>query len=144
MILRAFRGVHALQRLGTSVAPLHFGGVVMSSKGVRAWMGTAAFAAAIGTVAMSATANQANASPPPVADEEQAAPLDQSDSDPAFGSFLGACNADSDCSDGNTCQSFRKRGNHCTHTCESGSDCAGTRCTKQGRCGLNQPMKTTN
>ncbi len=115
----------------------------MSTKAIRTWLGTAMFAAAIGTVALSATAKQANASPP-AAGDEQAAPLDQSDSDPAFGSFLGACNEDSDCSDGNTCQSFRKRGNHCTHACESGSECAGTRCTKQGRCGLNQPVKTTN
>jgi len=115
----------------------------MSSKGIRAWIGTAIFAAAIGTVAFSASAKQASASPQPAADEEQAAPLVQEESDPPFGSFLGACNEDADCSNGNACQSFRKRGSHCTHACESGSDCSGTRCTKQGRCGLNQPVKTT-
>ncbi len=114
----------------------------MSSKGFRAWTGTAVFAAAIGAIVLSANAKQADASPNPAA-EDEAMPLGQSDSDPPFGSFLGACNQDSDCSDGDACQSFRKRGNHCTHSCESGSDCAGTRCTKQSRCGLNQPVKTT-
>jgi hypothetical protein len=129
---------------GTVVAPMVAEESVMSSKGIKAWMGTAVFVAAIGVLAMSASAKQANASQPPVADDDQAAaPLVQEESDPPFGSFLGACNQDSNCSDGNSCESFRKRGNHCSHACESGSDCAGTRCTKQGRCGLNQPVKTT-
>ena len=107
----------------------------------------------IGTVAVSATAMPASASPPAAPEDEnvvvvlgQSDPdesdLDQSDSDPPFGSFLGACNDTSDCSYGDTCQSFRKRGSHCTHACESSLSCAGTRCTKQGRCGLNQPVKT--
>ena len=116
----------------------------MLSKGLKSWIGTAIFAAALGVVVVSANAKQANASPPPAADESQAVlPLDQADNDAPFGSFLGACNGDSDCSEGNACQSFRKRGSHCTHACDSGSDCAGTRCTKQGRCGLNDPVKTT-
>ena len=92
---------------------------------------------------MSATARRADASPAPVTEETEAVvPLAQSDNDPPFGTFLGACNTDSDCSDGNTCNSFRKRGNHCTHPCESGPDCAGTRCTNQHRCGLVDPVKT--
>jgi hypothetical protein len=38
-----------------------------------------------------------------------------------------------------------KRGSHCTHACTSDTDCTGgptARCTKQGRCGLNEPVKT--
>ena len=115
----------------------------MSSKGFKAWMGTGFSVAILAAVALSSSAKQASASPLPAVQEDQVEPLGQSDSDPPFGSFLGACNEDSDCSDGDSCQSFRKRGSHCTHACESGSDCAGTRCTKQGRCGLNQPVKTT-
>jgi hypothetical protein len=118
-----------------------------SRRKFRAWLVTTILAT-VGAVAMSATARHADASPPPAPDKAQAAvPLDQSDNDqsdndPPFGTFLGACNTASDCSDGNSCQSFRKRGNHCTHACESGPDCAGTRCTKQGRCGLIDPVKT--
>ena len=115
----------------------------MSSKGIMAWMGTV-LVAVIGTVALSttATAKQALTSPPAVIEQDEATPLAQSDSDPSFGSFLGACNTNSDCSDGNSCQSFKKRGNHCTHACQAGSDCAGTRCTNQFRCGLLDPIKT--
>jgi hypothetical protein len=112
------------------------------TKNFKAWLGTTILAT-LGVVAMSATARHADASPPPVPEQTQAVvQLDQSDNDPAFGAFLGACNTDSDCSDGNTCSSFRKRGNHCTHSCESGPDCAGTRCTNQHRCGLVDPVKT--
>jgi hypothetical protein len=97
---------------------------------------------------MSADARKAAAAPPPPAgaEEEQAiVPLDQADNDPPFGEFLGACNADADCSDGNTCNSFRKRGSHCTHPCYSELDCSGgpaSRCTTKNRCGLNAPEKT--
>ena len=116
----------------------------MSTRGVKAWVGRALVAVALGTIGVSASAKPADVSPPPSAEEDEAvAPLDQADNDPPFGSFLGACNDDSDCSGSSSCQSFRKRGSHCTHTCESGSDCSGTRCTKQGRCGLMQPIKTT-
>jgi len=114
----------------------------MMTKKFKAWLGTAVLAT-IGTIAMSATARHVDVSPPAASEAAQAVvQLDQSDGDPAFGTFLGACNTDSDCSEGNTCNSFRKRGNHCTHSCESGPDCAGTRCTKQGRCGLVDPVKT--
>ena len=69
--------------------------------------------------------------------------VDQSGSDPTFGAFLGACHTDFVCSDGNTCQSFKKRGSHCTHDCAQGSDCGvNGRCTKLARCGLNEPLKT--
>ncbi|MGO8998884.1 MAG: hypothetical protein ACLQVI_36630 [Polyangiaceae bacterium] len=113
-----------------------------SRRKFRAWLVTTILAT-VGTVAMSATARHADASPALATEETQAAvPLDQSDKDPPFGMFLGACNTDSDCSDGNTCSSFRKRGNHCTHACESGPDCTGTRCTNQHRCGLVDPVKT--
>ncbi|MGO8995230.1 MAG: hypothetical protein ACLQVI_18085 [Polyangiaceae bacterium] len=114
-------------------------------KKFRIWLGTAVLAT-IGTIAMSATARRADVSPPPTSEEAQAVvQLDQSDDAPPFGAFLGACNTDSDCSDGNTCNSFRKRGNHCTHSCEAASDCKGAaepRCTKQNRCGLIDPVKT--
>jgi hypothetical protein len=68
----------------------------------------------------------------------------QAESDPAFGHFLGACTTNADCADGNICSSFKKRGPHCTHTCESAQDCAApsTRCTKLSRCGLVEPIKT--
>jgi hypothetical protein len=115
----------------------------IKGKGFKAWAGTAAIAAALGAIVLSAHSRQADAAPIQASEDERPAPLDQADNDPPFGSFLGACNGDSDCSEGNACQSFRKRGSHCTHACESGSDCAGTRCTKQGRCGLNDPVKTT-
>lgn len=95
------------------------------------------------------TLYESPACPPPLrgtSEEAQAVvQLDQSDDAPPFGAFLGACNTDSDCSDGNTCNSFRKRGNHCTHSCEAASDCKGAaepRCTKQNRCGLIDPVKT--
>jgi len=118
-----------------------------TSRGFKAWAGTAVVAAAVGALVLSAHARQADASPPIQAPEPtQIAPLDQADNDPPFGSFLGACNADSDCSEGNLCSSFRKRGNHCTHACDTASDCSGgpvSRCTKQSRCGLNDPVKTT-
>jgi hypothetical protein len=71
--------------------------------------------------------------------------LDQGGSDPPFGSFLGACNTDADCSSGNVCASFKKRGNHCSHPCSTDADCSGgpaARCTKSNRCGLNDPVKT--
>jgi hypothetical protein len=77
---------------------------------------------------------------PPAAD-----PPNQATSDPPFGAFLGACNTDADCSEGNICASYRKRGNHCTHACGIAADCSGgpvARCTKQNRCGLNEPVKT--
>jgi hypothetical protein len=73
-------------------------------------------------------------------------PLDQVTSDPAFGAFLGPCNTDEDCSESNVCGSYRKRGNHCTHACQTDADCSGgpvARCTKQNRCGLAAPVKTT-
>jgi hypothetical protein len=115
----------------------------IKGRGFQAWAGTAVVAAALGAIVLSAHARQADAAPVHAAEPAQVAPLDQADNDPPFGSFLGACNQDSDCIEGNACQSFRKRGNHCTHACESGADCAGTRCTKQSRCGLNDPVKTT-
>jgi hypothetical protein len=114
-------------------------------KKFKAWFGTTLLAS-IGLVGMSATARHADASRPPVLEPMQAVvPLDQADNDPPFGAFLGSCNSDSDCSGANTCNSFRKRGNHCTHSCESSSDCSGgpvARCTKLNRCGLNDPQKT--
>jgi hypothetical protein len=100
---------------------------------------TGCIVAAVSGVGMVATA------PPPKLTPATKLTIDQSGSDPAFGSFLGACNQDSDCGAGNTCGSFKKRGSHCTHTCVSDADCSGgvsARCTKQGRCGLNEPLKT--
>ncbi len=91
-------------------------------------------------------ARHASASPQPKVEKQSAtANLDQSASDPAFGAFLGACNTDGDCANGNVCMSFRKRGTHCTHPCADVADCGGgaaARCTKQNRCGLNEPVKT--
>jgi hypothetical protein len=81
----------------------------------------------------------------PRADASTKTPLTaQGASDPGFGAYLGACTTSADCSDGNTCESFRKRGNHCTHACQSAQECgsAGGRCTKLNRCGLVEPVKT--
>ena len=117
-----------------------------TARGFKAWAGMAAAAAVVGAIVLSTHARQADAAPVQTTDDEQLAPLGQADSDPPFGSFLGACSEDSDCSDGNLCSSFRKRGNHCTHPCATASDCSGgpvARCTKQSRCGLNEPVKTT-
>ncbi len=62
---------------------------------------------------------------------------DQSPVDPPFGAYLGACKTDSDCSGGNTCVSFNKRGNRCTHACQQDAECgAAGRCTKKNRCSL--------
>lgn len=116
-----------------------------ASRGFKTWAGMASAAVVVGAVVLSAHARQADAAPTPASEAEAVVPLDQADNDPPFGSFLGACSADSDCSDGNLCSSFRKRGNHCTHACETVSDCSGgpvARCTKQSRCGLNDPVKT--
>lgn len=54
----------------------------------------------------------------------------------AFGQFLGPCNSDSDCSQGNACQSFKQLGLRCTHTCQADSECAppSKGCSKQHRC----------
>jgi hypothetical protein len=68
---------------------------------------------------------------------------DQRSADPPFGAYLGACSTSADCTGGNSCASFKKRGNHCTHACQSDQECgAEGRCTKQNRCGLVQPVKT--
>jgi hypothetical protein len=60
------------------------------------------------------------------------APMDA----PAFGSFLGPCNATADCAAGLTCQSYKQYGLRCTKSCETDSDCAAPSkgCSKQHRC----------
>ena len=96
----------------------------------RAILATAVVSATL--VALQATS--ADAAP----HASDVAPLDQSEHDPPFGAFLGPCNKDSDCNGGNTCTSFRRRGNRCTHACKTASDCGpAARCTGQNRCGLN-------
>ena len=114
----------------------------MIVKKVAAWTGSTIVAAliAVATLGVQAPADASTVGGP-VPQAENAASA-QSDSDPPFGSFLGACNKDEDCSDGNVCGVYKKRGNHCTHACDSPSDCNGTRCTNQNRCGLNDPVKT--
>lgn len=64
--------------------------------------------------------------------------------EPAFGQYLGACKATSDCPSGDTCYPFKKRGPHCTHTCEAASECEAPShgCTKINICGLGDPQKT--
>jgi hypothetical protein len=114
----------------------------MAIRGFVVWVGTAVLA--VGMI-VSASAPRANASPRgPTEGERAVAPLRDARGAP-FGSFLGSCNSDTDCPQGNTCQSFRKRGNHCTHACEMASDCRGgpvARCTKRNRCGLNDRIET--
>lgn len=62
----------------------------------------------------------------------RAVPMDS----PAFGQFLGSCNFDADCPQGDTCQSFRQNGLRCTHSCNVDSDCEAPSkgCSKQHRC----------
>jgi hypothetical protein len=110
--------------------------------GFNAWTVTTVLAVA-GAGVLGSRATKANASAPPVDADEglSVAPIDRTDDEPPFGSFLGACDGDSDCPEGNTCSAFRKRGNHCTHPCETAEDCGGgyvARCTKQHRCGLDE------
>ena len=64
--------------------------------------------------------------------------------EPTFGQYLGACKATSDCTSGDICYPFKKRGPHCTHTCEEANDCAAPShgCTKISVCGLGDPQKT--
>jgi hypothetical protein len=105
------------------------------------WVGAAVVLSALGIGILGSSTSRAGVLPKP----QSPTPTDQSSSDPPFGTFLGACNGDADCTDGNICGSYRKRGSHCTHACNSDNDCAGgptARCTKQGRCGLNEPVKT--
>ena len=79
------------------------------------------------------------------ADESTASPT-ASMTEPAFGQYLGACNATSDCPAGDTCFAFKKRGPHCTHACDSSDQCAAPShgCTKLNVCGLVDPQKTNH
>ncbi len=57
---------------------------------------------------------------------------------PAFGTFLGACNATTDCADGLSCQSYKQFGLRCTKSCDVDQDCAAPSkgCSKQHRCSM--------
>src|SRR5262249_42680809 len=101
---------------------------------IKVWGGAALVLSALGFSLLGSSTGRAAIVP----HGPQLAAADQRVSDPPFGDFLGACSTDGDCSNGNTCSTFKKRGSHCTHACRSDADCTGgvaARCTKLGRCG---------
>ena len=57
---------------------------------------------------------------------------------PAFGTFLGPCNATADCAAGLNCESYKQFGLRCTKSCEADQDCAAPSkgCSKQHRCSM--------
>jgi hypothetical protein len=112
----------------------------------KIWMGASIVAVCVGALVPAASARSVatraaapvDEASPPVA--ETAEPM----GDPGFGDFLGPCERDADCRDGNVCATFNKHGHRCTHACQSSADCVGgpvSRCTKQNRCGLTEGSK---
>ena len=58
--------------------------------------------------------------------------------EPAVGTYLGACPASGDCADGLYCYAFRQNGPHCTKSCANDSECGAPSkgCSTRHQCAL--------
>jgi hypothetical protein len=56
--------------------------------------------------------------------------------DAGFGQYLGACNVTTDCPAGGECFPFGTKGNTCTHTCQTNTQCEppSPKCNPRGVC----------